>query len=80
MLKGYMVRKRFGTPDQVEKHDEKKVEKHDEKKWKNTMKKKWKNTMKKNPDQVEKHDFFGFWWSQQFYQVLKFFHETRLHA
>ena len=35
--------------------------------------------MKKNPDQVEKHDFF-FWWSQQFYQVLKFFHETRLHA
>jgi len=32
MLKGYMVRKRFGTPDQVEKHDEKKVEKHDEKK------------------------------------------------
>ena len=43
----------------------KKVEKHDE---------------KKNPDQVEKHDFFDFWWSQQFYQVLKFFHETRLRA
>ena len=68
MLKGYMVRKRLGTPDQVEKHDEKK-----------TLTK-WKNTMKKNPDQVEKHVFFDFWWSQQFYQVLKIFHETRLHA
>ena len=48
MLKGYMVRKRLGTPDQVEKHDEKK-----------TLTK-WKNTMKKNPDQVEKHVFFDF--------------------